>query len=379
MPTILFALLLQDPVTFERQVLTERYLADGVVAGDVDGDGKVDVVSGPYWYAGPDFKTAHAIYPAETFDLAASPTNSMFSYLLDVDGDGRLDVLRLGRVHLHEAAWFRNPGSKDGVWTRHTAFERVYGESPPFVDVDGDGKPEIVCHWEKRWGLLRPAASGPWTFRPVTAPGDFHHFYHGTGVGDVDGDGKADLVLNEGWWSQKDGEWTPHPFKFGDRGGAQIFVTDVNGDGLGDVVTALDAHGWGLAWWEQVREGGAITFRKHLLMGSRAEEGTYGVAFSQPHALAMADLDGDGIRDLVVGKRRWAHGPKGDVEPDGEPVIYWFQGVRGSKAGFVPRKIDGASGVGVQITVTDVSGDGVPDVLAASKLGVFVFRASRRR
>jgi hypothetical protein len=114
-------------------------------------------------------------------------------------------------------------------------------------------------------------------------------------------------------------------------------------------------------------------------MGDRSGESTYGVAFSQPHALAIADLDGDGLNDIIVGKRRWAHGPKGDVEPDGEPVLYWFRLVRKPVVKFIPCKIDGDSGVGVQLTVTDVTGDGVPDVLTVSKLGAFVFRAERRK
>jgi hypothetical protein len=248
--------------------------------------------------------------------------------------------------------------------------------------VDGDGKPELVCHWDGRWGLLRPDWTEPtksWTFHPITAPGDYNQFYHGTGVGDVNGDGRPDLILNDGWWEQPppggtDQLWTEHPFKFGPKGGAQMFAYDVNGDGLPDIITSLDAHGWGLAWFEQVRDGGRITFRRHTIMDDRSEEAKYGAAFSQPHALALADIDGDGLLDIVTGKRRWAHGPTGDIEPAAEPVVYWFQLVR-ERGGvrFVPHRIDGASGVGVQITVADVNGDGAPDVLTASKLGSFLF------
>lgn len=372
------------PVSFEKRVLTDRYYCDGVTAGDVNRDGKPDVVAGPFWHEGPEFAKKHEIYPAVAHEPAKSPSDSMFSYVHDFNGDGWPDVLRLGRVHLHEAVWFENPKGADSPWTKHVAFERVFGESPPFADMDGDGRPDVVCHWKNRWGWLRFDVKDPgmpWSFIPATEAGTYHHFYHGTGVGDVNGDGRPDLLLNEGWFEQPtSGPWTFRPFRFGAKGGAQMFAYDVDGDGDSDVVTALDAHGWGLAWFEQVREGGRIDFRRHLIMGDRSEESTYGVAFSQPHALAVADMDGDGLTDVVVGKRRWAHGPTGDVEPDADPVVYWFRLVREPSSGarFVPYRIDDRSGAGVQITAADVNGDGAPDVLTASKLGTFVFLAKRR-
>jgi hypothetical protein len=109
-------------------------------------------------------------------------------------------------------------------------------------------------------------------------------------------------------------------------------------------------------------------------MGDRAEEAKYGVCFSQPHALGMADIDGDGLQDIIVGKRMWAHPPPKDIEPDAAPVLYWFQLVRtNGQAKFLPRLIDENSGVGVQLTVVDVNGDDRPDILTASKRGSFLF------
>ena len=112
-------------------------------------------------------------------------------------------------------------------------------------------------------------------------------------------------------------------------------------------------------------------------MGDRSEEAKYGVCFTQPHALAMADIDGDGLLDIVTGKRMWAHPPPKDIEPDAAPVLSWFQCKRDPNlpcgATFIPHFIYDHSGVGVQVTVADVNKDGKPDILTVSKLGTFVF------
>lgn len=366
---------------FQKIVLSSRYYCDGIQAGDINQDGHCDVVAGPYWYAGPTFNVAHTFYPAVPLPPEDSPSNSMFSFVHDFNSDGWPDILVLGRVHLHPAYWYENPGGGDKLWRRHYAFERVQGESPPFVDLDGDGRPQLICHWEGRWGWVEPnwqTPTDPWRFHRLSEPGPWKEFYHGTGVGDLDGDGRLDLVVNDGWFHQPENPnsvwpWHPHRFSPG-RGGAQMLVYDVDGDGDNDVISSLDAHGWGLAWFELTRDDGELAFCMHPIMGTREEIDRYGVAFTQPHALDLGDLNGDGVMDLVVGKRMWAHGPKGDIEPGAAPVVYWFELTRESgNARFTPHLIDDHSGVGVQITIADVNGDGVNDLLCASKLGSFVF------
>ncbi len=371
------------PVHFERLVLTDRYYCDGVAVADIDSDGHVDVVAGPYWYQGPTFKQSHAFYEPVELPREPSPSNSMFSFVRDFNGDSRPDILVLGRVHKHPAMWYENPGEENQLWKAHFVFERVRGESPMMVDLVGDGAPQLICHWDGRWGWIEPDPKNPyqpWSFHAIGADEGWPQFYHGEGTGDVNGDGRIDLVINDGWYEQpplpRDGEWRFHRGKFSElRGGAQMFVSDIDGDGDADVVSAVDAHGWGLAWYEQRSAESGIRFRERLIMGDRSRESTLGAAFTQPHALAMADIDGDGLLDVVTGKRRWAHGPKGDIEPSASPVVYWFelQRIADGEVRFVPHKIDDNSGVGVQIVARDVNNDGRVDVVTASKLGTFVF------
>ena len=370
---------------FKKIILSENYYCDGIDAGDINRDGHIDIVAGPNWYVGPEFSVAHEFYPAVALPPAESPSNSMFSFVYDFSGDGWPDILVLGRVHLHPAYWYQNPGQAGGSWQRHYAFERIKGESPTLVDLDGDGRPQLVCHWEGSWGWVEPdweKPAKPWRFQPISAPAEWKQFYHGTGVGDLNNDGRLDLVINDGWFLQPEdprSQWQWHPHKFShDRGGAQMFVYDVDADGDSDVITSLNAHGWGLAWFEQYQDNGELVFRMHQFMGTRDELDRYGVAFTQPHALDFDDIDGDGLPDLVVGKRMWAHGPKGDIEPAAEPVVYWFRLIQeNGTARFEPHLIDNQSGVGVQVTIADVNGDGANDVLTASKIGSFVFLNER--
>lgn len=404
-PVAGFAAAAPRAVTFEKHQLTNEYWSDGVNAADINGDGKMDVISGPFWYEGPDFKVRHTFKDTPPQELEKNPSDSMFTFIADFNGDGKPDILVLGRVLFHEAYWYENPGAAEAMkpnarWKKHFACKRVFGESPQFLDIDGDGKPELLAlsgesekEKLKQWGWYAPnwkAPDEPWKFVPITEKGEFNHYYHGEGVGDINGDHLTDLVVNEGWWEQPPKGspagtlWKKHANVFSaDKGGAQILVYDVNGDGMPDVVTAMNAHGFGLSWFQQRRTvDNQISFVEHKMMGTREEEKTFGVAFSQPHALTMADLDGDGLPDVITGKRRWAHGPTGDVEPMATPVNYAFLLRRDLSAPggarFVPQLIDDASALGTQVEAVDVNGDGVPDVLTASKLGTFVFITKRK-
>jgi len=375
---------------FEKHTLSPQYLSDGIAAGDIDGDGHPDLVAGPYWYAGPAFADRFEYYPVQPLEPGTQSSPNKLTFLYDFNGDGHLDILVVGLASRDEAFWYENPGNprSPAHWKKHLVFHRVLGELPALTDIDGDGRPELICHHEGRWGWIKPDWSQPtkpWTFTPVTAKADYPVFYHGTGVGDVNGDGRPDLITNDGWWERPPresagGEWTPHPYKFGEKGGAQMYAYDVNGDGKNDIITSLNAHGWGLAWFEQTTgERGEITFKKHLIMGDRSEEQKYGVAFSQPHAVTLADIDGDGLKDIVTGKRWWAHGPNRDEEPGGPAVLYWFKLVRPptGQAHFEPHLIDDNCGTGIQIVVQDLNGDGTPDIATAGRKGTFLFLTHR--
>ncbi|MBC8132087.1 MAG: VCBS repeat-containing protein, partial [Deltaproteobacteria bacterium] len=355
--------------TFAKSRLSDQFFSEGAAFGDFNQDGVGDVASGPYWYAGPDFTKKSIIYQPKPFDPKGYSDN-FFAYTYDFNGDKRDDVLVLGFPG-KDASWFENPGN-DMQWKRHQVFNVVDNESPEFTDVVGDKKPELLCTTEGFIGYATvdwkdPAK--PWTFHKISEKGGWHKFTHGMGVGDINGDGRNDIIMQDSWWEQPaslagDPLWTRHKADFG-RGGAQMLVYDVDGDKKNDVITSLEAHEWGLAWHQQQADG---SFKRHLVIGDKEEQSPYGVKFSQMHALALVDIDGDGLKDVVTGKRYWAHGPGGDPEPNAAAVLYWF-GLKRSAQGvvYVPHQIDGDSGVGTQLPIGDVNGDKLPDIIIGNK------------
>ena len=363
--------------TFTTQCLSDQFLSEGAAFGDFNHDGAMDVVSGPYWYEGPAFTVRHEYYPAKPFDPHGYSDN-FFAWACDLNGDGDQDIVVVGFPG-KDASWFENPGpGKDGPWARHQVFDTVDNESPAFIDVVGDARPELLCITGGHVGYASvdwAAPAKPWIFHPVSAKGGWGRFTHGLGVGDLNGDGRKDILMREGWWEQPsdltgDPQWLFHPADFG-GGGAQMEVYDVNGDGRADVVTSLAAHDYGLAWFEQNADH---SFTRHLIMGDKPEDNRYGVHFSELHALQLVDMDGDGLKDIVTGRRWWSHGPHGAKDAEFTGLLYWFKLVRGAGGAidWVPHLIHDASGVGTQVMVGDLNGDGLPDIVVGNKKGTFV-------
>ncbi len=395
-------------ITWKRVQLTDKFYAEGATFADINNDGKTDIVSGPFWYEGPDWTKKHAFYEPKEFNINGYSDN-FFAYAYDFNGDGWKDILVLGFPG-KEARLYINPGKggeDNKPWAMSIVADVVDNESPTFTDITGDGKPEIVCSAGGKLGYYEPNWSKPtekWTFVAISEDLKFGKFTHGLGVGDVNGDGKMDLLEARHWWEQPKtpGQpWIQHSFAPGIGGGAQMFAYDFDGNGTNDIFTALQAHRYGVSVFLQNKpvsmaakstasiggntipldgklELGGPTWDKRMLASEEPYDNDYGIVFSQPHAACLADVNGDGVQDIITGKRYWAHNGH-DPDERSARVIYWYETKRlpGGKMDFVPHLIDAESGVGVDVQAGDVNGDGLVDVIVGNKAGVFVLLQQR--
>jgi hypothetical protein len=199
----------------------------------------------------------------------------------------------------------------------------------------------------------------------------------------VNGDGRLDLLEKDGWWEQPeslagDPVWKFHKFSFSPGGGAQMYAYDVNGDTLNDIITSFAAHGFGLVWYEQVRTNGEITFQQHVILNTEQKRSPNkdGISFSEIHAIDLVDVDGDGLKDILTGKRFWSHGRTGDPDRNSSAVLYWFKLTRNKdkSVDFIPHLIDDSSGVGTQIVAGFCSNPKHPDIIVGNKKGTFYFQ-----
>lgn len=371
--------LFAQDVPFERVLIDYTFRSEGVAAGDFNKDGQMDVAAGDVWYAAPDW-TMHEFRPAGRYEYFKGYSNSFCNWAWDVNADGWDDVIVIGfpGAPFH---WYENPHNQPGHWKEHVIWHSACNETPLFADLTGDGKPEIILgsQPEAQMGYLEvPApkdADKKWDFVAISEPGDpakngTFKYYHGLGIGDLNGDGRTDVIIPNGWWeapvSRGEVPWKFHPMILNATGSgdaeraANIYVEDLDLDGDNDVMMS-SAHAFGVWWFEN--EGNNSDFKYHLIDDS----------YSQTHALAFADVDGDGKRDLITGKRFFAHQGR---DPGGkEPTrMFWYsiERTKGKPPVFTRHEITAGfdTGVGTQFQVLDFNGDGRLDVLLSNKHGV---------
>jgi hypothetical protein len=344
---------------------------EGLAVADYNGDGKPDISAGEFWYEGPEFTKQRRLRKLEPFSKGEWLTNHG-EHALDVNLDGRPDIVT-GSFMEAEVEWYENPGPEglreDRMWKRHVLVETglKHNEANLLADMDGDGAPELlVNHWQDglpmRYYKITPAKNGPKVETITLAEAGDKTNGHGAGVGDLNGSGRNDIIYKNGWYEQLEGgAWKRHaawekPFM-----SLPALVEDVNGDGRADILWG-NGHNYGLYWEEQLEPAadGSLCFRQHVIDDT----------WSQAHVLVWHDLDGDRKPELISGKRYYGHGGKDPGANDGI-VLYAYQW-KADKSGFVRHPIvvsePGAKrgpGVGLQLRVVDLNGDGRPDLAAA--------------
>ncbi len=376
-------------IKWKRTELDAKFRSEGVAVADFNHDGKLDIAAGSVWYAAPDWKLHQIRDKAGEFD-PKNYSDSFVNYADDRNGDGWADLMVVDFPG-KETWWFENPQGKAGPWKKHVCVSVTNNESPQYLDIDGDGKRELLFATspdakqpdgpDRFMALARPGSDPLSQFATQRisangAPGTTK-YSHGIGAGDINKDGRPDILVPQGWWEApasqtlevkgtpvRTDEWKFHSAPFG-KDCAHMYAYDFDGDGDNDVLST-SAHGLGMWWHEQQTDG----WKTHEISK----------LFSQTHALMSADINGDGLPDFITGKRYWAHGPNGDVDPGAAPLLAWFELSRkDGKPEWTPHVIDHNSGVGTQFEVIDINNDKLLDVVISNKRGVFLFEQQRDR
>ncbi len=377
----------QENTRWRKHTINDQSPFEAAGAADFNGDGRLDVFSGDSWYEAPLW-TRHKVRevlpgtnPHYYEDFADLP--------LDVNGDGHVDIVTCAYFS-RRIAWVEHPGDPTKPWIEHTIDLPGSMETGQLVDLNGDGSPDFLPNLGGRVVWYEITATDPevvWTKHDLGNEGAGH----GVGFGDVNSDGKTDIITPKGWYEQPaaadSDAWPFHgEFQLG-AAGILIVCRDFDGDGDTDVMWGM-GHDYGLHWLKQssAGDGKRIWTREDIDM-----------TFSQVHTLHLADLDGDSQPEIITGKRVYAH----ETEPGAteSPCVYSFTYDRGQArwnrqaifegqpAKFAPKAAKdrralkdfarGSAGTGLQMDARDMDGDGDIDLVCPGKSGLYWFENMR--
>jgi hypothetical protein len=356
-------------VVFKKHIISPVFVSEGVAVADVNKDGKMDILAGRYWFQAPGWQQ-HTIH-SDTLNPVPGYSTSFLNYSMDVNNDGWPDLIRFDQPG-GICVWYQNPQNKKTLWQSHLILATAGNENPAFADVDGDGRMDIICNditsKQVIW-LQSPMAKNDTVWQRHIISNDATRgtdkYTHGLGWGDVNKDGRNDVIIKSGWWQSPqtvtDSNWVFHEANFG-ADCSNMFVLDVDKDGDQDIISS-SAHDYGIWWYEQQKDNnGNSTWVTH----------TISQLFSESHSLVLEDVNGDGYPDLVTGKRYYAHNG-GDPGGHEAAVLYWFEFIPGKNPSWIPHLIDSNSGVGLSFVVQDINKDNKKDIIISNKKGVFFF------
>jgi len=372
-----------DAATFRMQQIDDG-MSETAALADLNSDGALDIVSAESWYEAPSW-TKHAI---RTIPFTNNYVDNFSDLPVDVNEDGHVDLVQVEYFN-RRLLWVENPGASGGAWREHEIEAIGPTEFAFLVDLNNDGRArELLPEFTGRTNALSwyEIRDGAWIKHVVSD----QSYGHGIGAGDVNGDGRTDIVTPQGWleapedlnatdpWAFHATDWLQPTIDIGRAPGAAarpgqegqpgqaaqairvefgfMNVIDLNEDGRNDILTTM-AHSFGILWFEQLADG---TWAHHLIDNT----------WSRSHASTLADVNGDGRLDFVTGTRFMG---RNAVET--EPLaIYWYEYRPGPDVTWTRHEIStgGEAGAGLQIVAGDIGGDGDLDIVSGGKSGLFL-------